>query len=419
MDNLIPDSWQPRKSIIKVIGVGGGGTNAVSYMYEQKLPDVDYVVCNSDFQHLNASPVPHKLQLGPMTTKGLGCGTDPLMGRKAAVESKEEIEKLLDDDTEMVFITCGMGGGTGTGAAPLIAEMAKGKNLLTVGVVTLPFRDEGPEFLYRAKEGIKELNKFLDSLLIIDNEKIYDVYGKLDIFRSFPKADEVLATAVRSIAEIITSHGVINVDFADVKKVMKDSGMALMGIGTANGPDRCRKAVDMAFTSPLLNGYDISEATRALVNITSSSEENNALRAEELSQIMDYIKSYTGETSNFKRGVVKDDSLGDKISVTIIATGFAMGTLPFIDENIINKDNIIIVDLPKDGISYKSGIPLLPTEAVTVTRRELVTGKPALVVSSGVEIARLEAEPAFYRRDRTLKEQKAARQANDINQTPN
>lgn len=419
MDNLIPDSWQPRKSIIKVIGVGGGGTNAVSYMYEQKLPDVDYVVCNSDFQHLNASPVPHKLQLGPMTTKGLGCGTDPLMGRKAAVESKEEIEKLLDDDTEMVFITCGMGGGTGTGAAPLIAEMAKAKNLLTVGVVTLPFRDEGPEFLYRAKEGIKELNKFLDSLLIIDNEKIYDVYGKLDIFRSFPKADEVLATAVRSIAEIITSHGVINVDFADVKKVMKDSGMALMGIGTANGPDRCRKAVDMAFTSPLLNGYDISEATRALVNITSSSEENNALRAEELSQIMDYIKSYTGETSNFKRGVVKDDSLGDKISVTIIATGFAMGTLPLIDENIINKDNIIIVDLPKDGISYKSGIPLLPTEAVTVTRRELVTGKPALVVSSGVEIARLEAEPAFYRRDRTLKEQKAARQANDINQTPN
>jgi hypothetical protein len=193
---------------------------------------------------------------------------------------------------------------------------------------------------------------------------------------------------------------------------MKDSGMALMGIGTANGPDRCRKAVDMAFTSPLLNGYDISEATRALVNITSSSEENNALRAEELSQIMDYIKSYTGETSNFKRGVVKDDSLGDKISVTIIATGFTMGTLPFIDENIINKDNIIIVDMPKDGITYtRSGLPLLPTEAVTVTRRELVTGKPALVVSSGEEIARLEAEPAYYRRDRTLKEQKAARQS--------
>ena len=412
METLIPDSWQPKKSIIKVIGVGGGGTNAVSYMYNQKLPDVDYVVCNSDFQHLNASPVPNKLQLGPMTTKGLGCGTDPLMGRKAAVESKEEIENLLSDDTEMVFITCGMGGGTGTGAAPLIAEMAKSKNLLTVGVVTLPFRDEGPEFLYRAKEGIKELNKYLDSLLIIDNEKIYDVYGKLDIFRSFPKADEVLATAVRSIAEIITSHGVINVDFADVKKVRKDSGMALMGIGTANGPDRCRKAVDMAFTSPLLNGYDISEATRALVNITSSSEENNALRAEELSQIMDYIKSYTGETSNFKRGVVKDDSLGDKISVTIIATGFTMGTLPFIDENIINKDNIIIVDMPKDGITYtRSGLPLLPTEAVTVTRRELVTGKPALVVSSGEEIARLEAEPAYYRRDRTLKEQKAARQS--------
>jgi cell division protein FtsZ len=413
-ETLVPANWELKKSIIKVIGVGGGGTNAVSYMYNQKVPHVDYVVCNSDFQHLNSSPVPNKLQLGPMTTKGLGCGTDPLMGRKAAVESKEEIERLLSDETEMVFITCGMGGGTGTGAAPLIAEIAKAKNMLTVGVVTLPFRDEGPEFLYRAKEGIKELNKFLDSLLIIDNEKIYEVYGKLDIFRSFPKADEVLATAVRSIAEIITSRGFINVDFADVRKVMKDSGMALMGIGAANGPDRCRKAVDMALTSPLLNGCDVSEATRALVNIASSSDEEHALRAEELSEIMDYIKSYTGETSNFKRGVVQDDSLGDKISVTIIATGFAMN-LPFIDENAINKDNIIVVDMPKDGINYKSGMPLLPTETVTVTRRELVEGVPALVVSTGAEIARLESEPAYYRRDRTLKEQKAARQSANEN----
>ena len=410
MDTLIPDNWHTKKNNIMVIGVGGGGTNAVSYMYGQKLPDVDYVVCNSDFQHLNASPVPNKLQLGPLATKGLGCGTDPLMGRKAAVESQEEIDRLLSGDTEMVFITCGMGGGTGTGAAPVIAEMAKTKNMLTVGVVTLPFRDEGPEFLYRANEGIKELNKYLDSLLIIDNEKIYDVYGKLDIFRSFPKADEVLATAVRSIAEIITSRGLINVDLADVKKVMKDSGMALMGIGSASGPDRCKKAVDMALTSPLTNGYDISEATRALVNITSSSDEEYALKSEELSQIMDYIKSYTGETSNFKRGVVKDDSLGDKISVTIIATGFSMGTLPFIDEKIINKDNIIIVDMPKEGITYKSGIPLQPTETVTVTKRELITGKPALIVSSGEEIARLETEPAYVRRDRMLKAQRAAHQ---------
>ena len=408
--SLVPSNWEESKNIIKVIGVGGGGTNAVSYMYNLGLEDVDYVVCNSDFQHLNDSPVPHKVQLGPITTKGLGCGTDPLIGQKAAAESKAEIEQMLDGNTEMVFITCGMGGGTGTGAAPFIASIAKGKNLLTVGVVTLPFRDEGNECLFRASQGIKELNKYLDSLLIIDNEKIYDVYGKLDIFRSFAKADEVLATAVKSIVDLISDFALINVDFADVKKVMKDSGMAIMGIGEASGSDRCKKAVDMAFHSPLLNGININEATRALVNITSSSEEEHALKSEELSQIMDYIKEYTGETSNFKRGVIKDDSMKDKISVTIIATGFAMGIIPIVDESEINKGNIILVEMPQEGITYKTGTPLQPQSSIIITKRELLKGKPHLVVSSIEEITRLEAEPAYERREMALKAQHAKQQ---------
>ncbi|MBP5210636.1 MAG: cell division protein FtsZ, partial [Bacteroidales bacterium] len=288
MDIEVPSNWIAKSNILKVIGVGGGGTNAVAYMYQQEIKDVDFIVCNTDFQHLNDCPVKTKIQLGPITCRGLGAGTEPLVGRKAAIESKDEIEAALGGDTEMVFITCGMGGGTGTGAAPVIAEIAKSKGLLTVGVVTLPFRDEGPEALFRANEGIKELNKHVDSLLIIDNQKLYDLEG-VKLFSAFPKADEVLATAVKSIAEIITSRGYINVDFADVRKVMQDSGMALMGIGRASGPDRVQKAIDMAFKSPLLSDYDLSGVSRVLVNISSSSNDEFALDTDELSQIMDYI----------------------------------------------------------------------------------------------------------------------------------
>ncbi|MFA6895413.1 MAG: cell division protein FtsZ [Bacteroidales bacterium] len=407
METIIPTDWKKRSNIIKVIGVGGGGNNAVSYMYSQKIKNIDFVICNTDYQALQMSSVPDKLQLGSVLTKGLGAGCDPEQGRKAAKESLSQIEQLFEGDTEMVFITCGMGGGTGTGATPVIAEVAKNKGLLTVGVVTIPFRDEGPEALYRAIEGVKELNKQVDSLLIIDNQKLYQMFGELDVFSAFPKADEVLATAVKSIAEIITCGGFINVDFADVKMVMKNSGMALMGTGIASGPTRALEAVEKAFVSPLLNEYDLKTAKSVLVNITSSSEPGMALKTYELSQIMDYIKEYTGPTSNFKRGVVKDDSMGENISVTIIATGFVMNSLPEISEDLINQENRIIMKIEDDDYIFNNrGIPLHTTEQSQIKRKEHIIGKPALIVESSEEIAELESEPAYIRRERMLNAQK-------------
>ena len=249
---LVPDGWDMSQSIIKVIGVGGGGCNAVSEMYRQGIKDVDFMICNTDIQSLKISQVPETLRLGSDLTRGLGAGCDPEKGRKAATESIEDIRKSLQGNTEMVFITAGMGGGTGTGAAPVIAQVAKEMGKLTVAVVTLPFRDEGPEFVNRAVRGIRELKKHVDSLLIIDNQKLYKVFGELTIFDAFPRADEVLSTAVRSIADIINRPGFINVDFADVRMVMNNSGMAIMGMGEAEGPDRAIDAVQKALDSPLL-----------------------------------------------------------------------------------------------------------------------------------------------------------------------
>ncbi len=405
-EDLIPDNWEESANIIKVIGVGGGGGNAVTYMYKQNIKFVDFVICNTDFQALQMSPVPTKIQLGRVLTRGLGAGTVPSVGRKAAKESLEEINKMLDGSTEMVFITCGMGGGTGTGAAPIIAEAAKARGLLTVGVVTLPFRDEGIEALNRAIEGITELDKNVDSLLVIDNQKLYEMFGDLDIFSAFPKANEVLSTAVKSISEIITSRGYINVDFADVKMVMRNSGMALMGTGIASGQDRAAQAVEMAFTSPLLNEYDMKTAKSVLVNITSSSEAGKALKTNELSQIMDYIKNYTGPTSNFKRGVVKDDSIGENISVTIIATGFVMNSLPVIDQTLLNNNNRIEVKPTKGSPTQKKGLPLLSGELSTIRNKSHISGKPALITSSGEQIAELYAEPAYIRRERMLNKER-------------
>ena len=235
MEEYLPVNWEDSRSIIKVIGVGGGGGNAVNQMFRQGIKDVDFTICNTDTQALQASPIPEKLQLGNVLTRGLGAGCNPEQGRKAALESIERIKESLGGATEMVFITAGMGCGTGTGAAPVIAKVARELNLLTVGLVTLPFRDEGSEFLKRAVLGIKELEKHVDSLLIIDNQKLYKIFGELSIFDAFPKADAVLSTAVKGIAEIITRPGFINVDFADVRMVMQNSGMAIMGTGTGLG----------------------------------------------------------------------------------------------------------------------------------------------------------------------------------------
>ena len=401
--NLIPVTWEKRANIITVIGVGGGGGNAVSYMYGKNVTDVDFAICNTDKQALDMSDVPTKVQLGAILTKGLGAGTDNIVGKKAAEESMDDISALFGSNTEMAFVTCGMGGGTGTGGAPVVAQVAKNKGLLTVGVVTIPFRDEGDEALYRAIQGIKELSQQVDSILIIDNQKLYDIYSGLDVFSAFDRANEVLCTAVRSIADIITKGGHINTDFADVRKIMQNSGVSMMGIGAGQGQNRVQDAVEQALKSPLLNNLDLSTAKHALVNITTSSEEGKAATMAELSQIMDLIKSQMGNTIHFKRGIVKDDSMGDSIGITIIATGFEMTQLPIID---IRKDNTIDVRYEDSGRNTrKSGTPLCPDEESHINNKPRVEGKPSLIVERLEELNAMEEEPAFYRRERLLKEQ--------------
>ncbi len=399
---IIPDDWIEKGNIIKVIGVGGGGTNAVSYMYEQRMEHIDYVVCNTDFQHLSASPVPQKLQLGGVITKGLGAGTDYLIGKKAATESIDDINNILTGTNEMVFITCGMGGGTGTGAAPVIAEASKSKGLLTVAVVTIPFRDEGPDAMYRATEGIRELGRHVDSLIVIDNQRLYEVYPDLEFFDALNKANEVLAIAVKSITDIIYTRGLINVDFADVKRIMKDSGMAFMGIGSGSGSNRAREAVEAALASPLMSNCDVTRANKALVNITASK-----MRSEERQQIMDYVINATGGASNFKCGVVRDDSLGEDIKVTIVATGYDMTDLPQVDIDQINRDKIITVDISDEDFSYvRHGLPINTGDQLSVTKKDRYIGKPALIVENSEDLQQKESETAFDRRDRMLRKQR-------------
>jgi cell division protein FtsZ len=317
---------------------------------------------------------------------------------------------MLRGRNEMVFITCGMGGGTGTGAAPVIAEAAKSMGLLTVAVVTIPFRDEGPDAMYRATEGIRELSRHVDSLLIIDNQRLYDVYPDLKFFDALNKANEVLATAVKSITDIITCRGVINVDFADVRRIMKDSGMAFMGIGSGTGTDRAHDAVEAALTSPLMSNCDITKANKALVNITASE-----LRVEEKQQIMDYVNSATGGASNFKCGVVRDDTLVDKISVTIVATGYDMTDLPQVDLDSVNRDKIITVDVTDEDLNYeRHGLPLNTGDLFSVTKKDRYIGKPALIVDNSEDLQQKESETAFDRRDRMLRKQRQEQMMQNI-----
>ena len=308
------------KPIIKVIGVGGGGSNAVNNMYSRGIKDVSFIVCNTDAQALRSSPIQNKLQIGAGLTGGLGAGANPEVGKNAAIESKESIKDLLDDDTKMLFITAGMGGGTGTGAAPVIASIAKKKNILTVGIVTLPFSFEGKKKLLQAQEGIGELRKNCDTVLIILNDRLQATLGKLSISNAFLQADDVLTTGAKSIAEIITVPGYVNVDFEDVKTVMKDAGAAVMGSGQAEGDDRAIKAAEIALSSPLLDYKDIQGARKILLSIVSG--EDAELQMDELTVITDYIQAQTGRDAEMIFGHGADPALLENIRVTVIATGF-------------------------------------------------------------------------------------------------
>ena len=313
------------KSIIKVIGVGGGGSNAVNHMYNQGIKDVEFVVVNTDAQALKSSPVPLKLQLGANLTEGLGAGANPEKGRNAALESKEEIRDLLSDNTKMVFITAGMGGGTGTGAAPVIAKIAKDMDILTVGIVTAPFVFEGKKKMVAAQRGIEELRANCDTVLVILNDKLREIYGNLAIRQAFGKADNILTTAAKSIAEIITVHQDVNVDFEDVKTVMKDAGAAVMGSATEEGEERAIKAAEKAIASPLLNNVDITGAQKILLSIMSGEEEE--LSMDELSDITEYIQERAGEMAEVIFGQGIDPDLKKGIRVTVIATGFEADSL--------------------------------------------------------------------------------------------
>ena len=318
MDFQMPKN---QSSQIKVMGIGGGGSNAVNYMFENGITGVDFVICNTDSQALEASSVPIKIQLGANLTEGLGAGSNPEIGRKAAEESQDKIVELLDANTKMLFLTAGMGGGTGTGAAPVIAEIAREKGILTVGVVTNPFKTEGGHRKQYAEEGVRELKKYVDTLLIINNDKLIEVYGDLTFTQAFAKANEILNTATKGIAEVISEHLLVNIDLNDARKVLENSGTAVMGQSTAEGENRAIEAVISALDSPLLNDNDIYGAQHVLLKIVTG-DGDGEIRMSELSKIKDKIQDSAGNNVNIIEGIGIDPNLGNAISVTIIATGF-------------------------------------------------------------------------------------------------
>ena len=317
--NFSFDLPKNKSNVMKVMGVGGGGSNAVNHMYKQGIKGVDFVVCNTDSQALEESPVPNKIQLGVNLTEGLGAGANPEIGKLAALESYEELKNLLETQTKMLFITAGMGGGTGTGAAPIIAEMAKEFDILTVGIVTIPFNFEGKNRELQAVKGLEKLKRSVDSLIIINNNKLRDVYGNLGFKEGFSKADEVLATAARGVAQVITHHYTQNIDLKDAKTVLSDSGTAIMGSSITSGSNRANEAVIKALDSPLLNDNKIEGSKNVLLLIVSGTEE---ITIDEIGEINEHIQNETGNSANIIMGVGEDLELGNNISVTVIATGF-------------------------------------------------------------------------------------------------
>lgn len=364
------------KSIIKVIGVGGGGSNAVKHMYKQGIKDVEFIICNTDHQALQSSTVPNKLQIGVDLTEGLGAGAKPERGRQAALESKEQIRELLNHGTKMLFITAGMGGGTGTGAAPVIAQVAQELGILTVGIVTAPFMFEGKKKRVQAELGIKELSEHCDTVLVILNDKLPQIYGNLTMSAAFAKADTVLTTAAKSIAEIITVTADVNVDFEDVKTVMKDSGAAVMGSSMTEGENRARRAAEEALNSPLLNNTDIQGAQKILLSIMSGAE--HELEMDELTEITEYIQEKAGQDAEMIFGHGIDDSLGQNIRVTVIATGFARDAHTITTPRLGGADPIVAAaPIPVAEVERPEPAPTAPTPGPAPTPFVPSFGTPA------------------------------------------
>ena len=347
-NNFSFDLPKNKSNVMKVMGVGGGGSNAVNHMFQQGITGVDFIVCNTDSQALDKSPVPNKIQLGVNITEGLGAGANPEIGKLAALETHEELRDLLQTQTKMLFITAGMGGGTGTGAAPIIAEFAKELDILTVGIVTIPFDFEGKTRQIQAQKGLKKLKKTVDSLIIINNNKLRQVYGNLGFKEGFSKADEVLATAAKGIAQVITHHYTQNIDLKDAKTVLANSGTAIMGSATSSGSNRANDAIIKALDSPLLNDNKIDGSKNVLLLIVSGSDE---ITIDEIGEINEYVQKETGNTANIIMGVGEDQELGDNISVTVIATGFAEDQ----QNNLVNSETKkVIYTLDEDQTIEKN-----------------------------------------------------------------
>ena len=415
IEELTPSDWPTIESMIKVIGVGGGGCNAVNYMFRENIQGCSFYVCNTDRQALDCSPVHAKIHIG---SNALGAGTVPAEGRKAAIESLEEIEKtVLTPETKMLFITAGMGGGTGTGAAPVIAKAAKDRGILTVAVVTIPYEIEGITPLAKAIDGIHELKNNVDSLLVINNEKLYELFGSMLTHEAFAKADEVLATAVRGITEIISRPGYINIDFKDIMTMMKDSGMALMGCGVGKGKNRIEDAVKGALKSPLLNDFNLTTAKNLLINITAG-RNKDGLTMDEMKEIDKKIEEYTGNVKKFKTGMVwvDDPEIGDEIQITAIATGFVVDDLAKIAKE--DLGNIILIDkdfkyekqstLQQEDDTYRNDgvVDISIDERQSDNRRKFhfdEDNKPILVVEDGKDISSLLNIPAARRQKKVQK----------------
>jgi len=395
-----------KSSIIKVIGVGGGGGNAVNHMYSEGIQGVDFFICNTDAQALEKSPIINKVQIGSSLTEGRGAGSNPEIGRKAAEESIQDIMESLGVNTQMVFVTAGMGGGTGTGAAPVIAKAARDRGILTVGIVTTPFMFEGNKRCTAAFHGIEEIRDSVDSLLVVSNDRIKEIYGNLPISKAFGYADNILATAAKGIAEIITIAGSINVDFEDVKTAMTDSGVSIMGMGTSEGDDRAMRAVSQALNSPLLDDNKIQGASDLLVNISYGDEEATM---DEYATINEYLQAETGSDANLKCGLCYDENLGRSLSVTVIATGFDRAKNRY---NAMIKDSEVEFDLgdvnvhenmTAEELDAKKQITIFDSLASSANEKDKrVT--PAIYQPNQEGIDKMENIPAYKRRNVTLNE---------------